>query len=171
MRDEYDTNLINSSKLFGVGKYAGQDHVHATTMVYGSAESNRMSAAIILGLLGFGLYWLGDFFSRWSTFDFPYNFIAGFYNLLFVIPVKTFPSVWHWLSMLNITPWVNVNLVISVVGIIFYGFVVFALYSAVLSVFRKKNFDGYEVFGVVVIPALLGFFWFVIAGTLGWLFT
>ena len=102
-------------------------------------EAAFITAALVIGGVGFGLYWIKGFLSSWSTQVFPWNFVVGYYNLLFGWPLDTFPKVWGWLMRLHLTPYSVTDTTIAVVGIFFYGMLMLGVYLNIYTMIMARS--------------------------------
>ena len=120
-----------------------------------------------LGLLGLGLYKLFDYIGDWEKFDAPYNYISAFYHYSFSIPLSTFGDISEWLTHLNMTPYPNLNIVLSGFTIFIYGSFFIFVYLLVFKLMYRIRLHP----SIIFIPALFALIWFLGAGLFGWLFS
>lgn len=142
-------------------------------------QSKRLAVFVILAVAGFLLYWLGGVLGNYQQHPAPYRFVSGFYYLTIIVPLKTIPSVWHWFELLHLTPWVNMNRVIRIVGIIGYTVILLSVYTAWVNFLGKMamkldadniNEGIWMAFSWFAAPAVLAFLWFIFSNIFGWLF-
>lgn len=106
----------------------------------------------------------------WASYDLPWNFIAGYYNIIFGWTIDTFPSVWGWLKT-------TINTPIAVVGIVLYGLLVLSIYIKIYItlMFRVAgNMDAEQgwmlLSNLLLMPLFLGGLFSLVRGVFRWLF-
>lgn len=174
-----DYNLVNTDMVFGLGKYAHPDvsnHPTHRQLHVSQSEASLGVTAIVIAALGFALYWGSGILENNAYYSFPYKPIALFYDYTLVVPAKSVPKVWHWLSHLNLTSWSALNTTISVIGVIAYTWISLALYYLWIETLASllkgddtaSNYGA--AWGLFLFPAMFALIWFIISSLFGWLF-
>ena len=133
-------------------------------------ETRAFGDLLVLGAIGFGLYWLWQKVNQWSDLNEPYNYISGFYYFTIALPIKSFGFVWHWLERNDITPYPNLNFCICIIGIVTYAFVILIAIGLVVAILEKIGINIKVQKGIMFLPAVFAFFWFIISFIFSWLF-
>lgn len=167
-RNARDNNLINASRVLGTGHFRGGRMTSYSTIHDMSAIRLAVAAPIAAGC--FVIYWLSGFIENYSAFDFPYNIIAAFYHYLFNVPIKSIGLVWRWLELLRFTPYPNLNLLFSCVGVFFYTLLVISVYVYIAKTITSKFNDDGNFLALSVGPAILALLWFIATVILTWVF-
>ena len=137
---------------------------------------NPVSAGLVIALLGFSLYWLKGWMGGWSSYDLPWNLIAGYYNVIFGWPLDTFPKIWDWLQDIRLTHNAKKDMAIAVVGIIMYGLLVMGIYIKIYKMIMNFGDSKMDEAGSVLIinvflfPVILGGLISLIRGLFRWIF-
>lgn len=118
--------------------------------------SAMVMAGLVIGAVGFGLYWVKGWMNAWASHDLPWNYIAGYYNIIFGWTIDTFPRVWGWLKT-------TINTPVAVIGIFLYAILVMIIYmklyiSISYRVMRRTTSDQRWIFlaNVLLLPLVLG---------------
>lgn len=129
-----------------------------------------VAAGLVIGVVGFCLYWVKGWMNGWASYDLPWNFIAGYYNIIFGWTIDTFPSVWGWLKT-------TINTPIAVVGIVLYGLLVLSIYIKIYItiMFRVAGNMNAEqgwmlLSNLLLMPLFLGGLFSLVRGVFRWLF-
>lgn len=126
-------------------------------------------------LLSFGIiagvsWWLWNLLSNWQKLEAPFNYIAGYYYYLFIVPLKQIPIIWQSVSHSSITSYPNINLVLAGLSVFTYIFIALPVAAGlVLAVLKALKIDKYWsllIFG----PGLFALLWLITASGLSWLF-
>lgn len=134
-------------------------------------KSNRVLTGFVLSVLGAGAYVCDALMQKFPPeLGLPYNVVVDFYRLTLVKPAQTLIDVWQWLSDLHLTESSNLNLTISVIGMIFYTLVVLELYAIFIEVIgimlaRLGRYDRPDILGafqLYFLPALMVLAYFLI---------
>lgn len=174
-----DYSLVDTDMIFGLGKHASPDTSHNTHYRQSSIRQQEASLGItiaVFGALGFAAYWVAGILENNTYYSFPYKPVAWFYDYTLVVPVKSVPKVWHWLSHLNLTSWSALNTTISIVGVIAYTWLAIILYylwiETLASLLKGDNTaSNYEAaWSLFLFPAMFALIWFIIASLFSWLF-
>lgn len=108
---------------------------------------------------------------EWRSFERPINYIAALYYYTVYIPINWFGYVWTYLRNSSITPYENLNLVLSIVGTSIYGLILFLMYTfAAKGLSNFFNVSKKGAFKIFLIPAFLALIWLTASYVLSWLF-
>ncbi|WP_296210888.1 hypothetical protein [Psychrobacter sp. UBA3480] len=161
-------NLINASKVLGTGRYSDGSLVSYATIH--DMNAIRLAVAVPIAGLCFAIYWLSGAIKNYAAFDFPYNIIAAFYHYFFNLPIQSVGLVWRWLKLLELTPYPNLNLIFSLIGIAFYSLFVLSIYAYIAKTISEKFEDSAGFAAITIGPAIIAFLWFVAVLILSWVF-
>ncbi|MGP4971910.1 hypothetical protein [Psychrobacter aquimaris] len=137
---------------------------------------NPISAGLVVALVGFSLYWVKGWMAGWSSYDLPWKFIAGYYNIIFGWPLDTFPRIWVWLQDIRLMHHAKKDMAIAVVGIIMYGLIVLSIYikisRTIINFGNSKMNDGGGILlsNVLGLPLFLGGLISLIRAVFRWIF-
>jgi hypothetical protein len=133
-------------------------------------QERTFVSVLFFGALGYGAYSLFSMLHKWDTFDFPYNILTAFYYYSIAVPINTFSSVWTWLSSIGITPYPNINFLLSIIGIGAYGFLFLTLIVFIIEILKMIGLKNRNLINIMLLPMLLGGVWFIGSWVIGWLF-
>ena len=137
---------------------------------------NPVSAGLVIAMVGFSLYWVKGWMAGWSSYDLPWNLVAGYYNVIFGWPLDTFPKIWDWLENIRLMHHVKKDMAIAVVGIIMYGLLVIGIYIKIYKIIMnfgdsKLDDSGSDLLiNVLLFPLILGVLISLIRGLFRWMF-
>ncbi|WP_018016151.1 hypothetical protein [Teredinibacter turnerae] len=118
-----------------------------------------------------GLVWLWEMVSNWQQLDAPYSFFAAFYYFVIVVPLKTFWIVWTTLDQLELTEFNNMNLTISVLGVVAYAVIFFLALRFVSKKIKHLGVGYLRQIGILLLPLLLAGAWWLFITVGNWLFS
>ena len=125
--------------------------------------------AVIIAIITF-LSWCWEKVSNWQMLDTPYNYLAAFYYYIIAVPIKVGINIWGWLSLQFFTPYPNLNLSISVLGIVLYIIGINLIIRAVIKIFNHFDYDSGVIFLILIAPSILGGIWFILLALFNWFF-
>lgn len=164
----HSNSLNGNGRILGAGRYNNGNLVSYATIH--DINAIRLAVALPIAAGCFVVYWLSGFIEKYASFAFPYNIIAGFYHYLFNLPVQSIGLVWRWLDLLRLTPYSNLNLIFSCIGIAFYTLFVISIYVYIAKTITEKfNEDG-NFLSLSVGPAIIALLWFIASVILAWIF-
>jgi len=137
-------------------------------------QVDNFASLIGLGALGFTVYWLWQKVNAWEPLAAPYNYISAFYYYVVVVPLKGFAFVWDWFQYSGLTPYPNLNLCFSVLGVVLYAYLLFKLFKFLVIVFVRLEGIGLKgkwLIGGLALPAVFAAFWFICSLLFSWLFS
>lgn len=151
----------------------------SVTTIYVSSGGPPPSKEEIKGiylLIGLGAVWLVlysiyDALIHWQQFSAPYKYVLAFYYYLIIVPLYSFGRVWYWLRSLEPTPFVNINFIVSLIGILIYTAIFLGVLSVTLHWLKKIGIGIKSVGFILLLPLILSVLWFIVSGIFSWIFT
>jgi len=143
----------------------------------GSSSIDNGGGALFFAIIFFGaLYAIFSFFSwasetmtNWELLDAPYNYIAGFYNYIILVPINAGGDIVNWLSIQSFTNYPNVNIIITVLGVLVCMALVIGMVILLIRLLDNFGKGILLLPFLLIIPATLGIAWYILSGVFNWL--
>lgn len=136
-------------------------------------ERERAIATMkLLALLAVGLicYEIFEAIIHWPEYPAPYKYVLAFYAYTIVLPLYSFVMVWSWLQNLRLTPFVNINFIISLIGIVIYSIGFFTVASVVMKKLADIGIKKELIIALLIMPIILLVLWLIVSGIFSWIF-
>ena len=146
--------------------YNSPDH-HTDSFVGSSFAASTVLLILFLLFYNETMHLIAPFLVNRSSYEFPYQPIAWFYDYTIVVPYRSLYKVWYWLGRLELTSTDGINLFISCIGTAIYGYILFVLYRMGINTVAKmfRNPVTYRPSRVAawllfLMPAFFALIWF-----------
>lgn len=140
------------------------------------ATSDQKATGIMLAAMAFcaAVFWALSSFAaiveNRADYALPYKLAAWFYDYTIIVPLKSVVSVWYWLLLSDLTPWVTLNVCIAVIGAAAWCILVIMLFLIVIeyvaNMFESYN-NGRPYHGVAwfiyLLPAIFALSWYLLS--------
>ena len=107
--------------------------------------------------------------TNWELLDAPYNYIAGFYNYIILVPINAGGDIVNWLSIQSFTNYPNVNIIITVLGVLVCMALVIGMVILLIRLLDNFGKGILLLPFLLIIPATLGIAWYILSGVFNWL--
>lgn len=136
----------------------------------GPQDTENAKTVFTLAILGGIGWWLWNILHNWQKLEAPFNYIAGYYYHLIIVPLKQIPLIWSGVSNSAITSYSNLNMVLAGLSVLLYVFLAFPLVVIIVNeILKLLKIEKYWR-TIVFSPAVFALFWFVFSAIFSWLF-
>ena len=130
-------------------------------------NSKTILTFAIVGGIG---WWLWNLLNNWQKLEAPFNYAAGYYYYLFVVPLKQIPIIWNNVSSSSLTSYPNLNMLLAGFSVFLYVCLALpvgaSLINETLKLLKIQKYWRVLIFG----PAVFSVLWFVFSAAITWLF-
>lgn len=128
-----------------------------------SGYAALVGVALVVGFLIFAGSLIDNILHHSHKYALVHVLAAKFYYWTTLVPIMGIPLVWNYVG--SLTPWGNLNLVLSIIAVPLYCIAAFVLLVMVLAL-PKAKIEKWNPVIAYVLPAILSLSW----AALEWLF-